>query len=66
MYVDIDWLESVKKRLNLINSTELKDITWLDCGVPVTYSEEVIEEFKMYGLNNTHLHEEFKYNTEKQ
>jgi len=61
MYVDIDWLEMVRKRLRLINATALDDIKWLDCGVPVSYTEEVIEEFKMYGLNNSELHEQFEY-----
>lgn len=61
MLVDIDFITMAQKRLALINSQNMEDITWIKDGKVVTFSKEELEQFKFMGLCNIDILAIFKY-----
>ncbi len=53
MLVDIDYIESVKRRFAQINAENIKDLRWVKGGEEVSFSDEDLENFKFIGMNNT-------------
>ncbi len=51
--IQIEEIKKLKKRLLEINNLNLLDIIFTENGNPVEINENVLNEFKFTGLNNT-------------
>ena len=55
MLVDLDYINTVKKRFAQINAEDIENIEWVKNGETVSLTTQEIEEFKFMGLNNTDI-----------
>lgn len=55
MIVDLDELDRHFEYVRSINSAELRDITWVRNGVPMSITEEQISDFRFIGLSNVNF-----------
>lgn len=55
MLVDLDYINTVKKRFAQINAEDIENIEWVKNGETVSLTKQEIEEFKFMGLNNTDI-----------
>lgn len=53
MQVHIEKVLDLKRQLREINSTDLRDITWLKDGKKIECLQEAVEDFRFTGLSNT-------------
>ena len=61
VYVDVNYLESVFSRLKEINSLNFSDIVWLKDGEVLEVGQELLQDWKLMGLNNTSFISEGMY-----
>ena len=55
MLVDLDYINTVKRRFAQINAEDIENIKWVKNGETVSLTKQEIEEFKFMGLNNTDI-----------
>lgn len=55
MLVDINWILMVKKRLGVINATDLCDIEWRKDGEKFELPDDLVRKSISQGLDNTDL-----------
>jgi hypothetical protein len=51
--IDVNEVLALRKRMDEINSIELKDIIWMDGEKEISIPPERIERWRFVGLNNT-------------
>ncbi len=52
MKVDIEHIRYLQKEREKINKAELEDIEFFEEGKKVDISKKIIDDYKLYGLNN--------------
>ncbi len=55
MRIDIERIQQLQAELDQINSLDFKDIEFFENDKKVEIPQKVIDEFKLYGLNNVHF-----------